>query len=257
MTVESPRNREDLIRHAMARLGEGAIRIPITKEQQFIRVREAVRKYKEFHTDSTDRVFVAHQVTAADKTNGYLTVPETVVRVSRVFPWGGIRLKSGIGLFTGSWNYTLMNPIFAKIGPYDTYTSPMVAFYMYEQHVSLIDHVMHGDKRFTYNQKTNILRIEESWNEIAEGAYLLYEAQVEPDDLTDSPFWGDDWLARYTQCLFKEQWGANVSKYDNVQLPGGHSISGTRIADEAQAEKERLLEELREEHSFYPAFVIG
>ena len=55
----------------------------------------------------------------------------------------------------------------------------------------------------------------------------------------------DKWLKRYAVALAKMQWGSNLKKYTNTELPGGLMVDGQALYDEAKAEADVLEEELR------------
>lgn len=52
------------------------------------------------------------------------------------------------------------------------------------------------------------------------------------------------WVKDYATCLAKELNGQILAKHQGMQLPGGITIDGQRLVDEAQREKETLREEL-------------
>ena len=43
-------------------------------------------------------------------------------------------------------------------------------------------------------------------------------------------------LKNYATALVKEQWGMNLSKFEGVQLPGGVTLNGRAILEDARAE---------------------
>ena len=55
-----------------------------------------------------------------------------------------------------------------------------------------------------------------------------------PDVYPD--LWNDMWLKEFAVALTKAQWGRNLTKYNQVQLPGGIVINGERILNDAQQE---------------------
>jgi hypothetical protein len=59
-----------------------------------------------------------------------------------------------------------------------------------------------------------------------------------------SDVWNDKFLKRYGTALIKYQWGSNLSKFAGIQMPGGVTLDGPRIMQEAQAEIDKLEEEM-------------
>ena len=43
-------------------------------------------------------------------------------------------------------------------------------------------------------------------------------------------------MRNYATALIKEQWGMNLSKFEGVQLPGGVTLNGRAILEDARAE---------------------
>ena len=43
----------------------------------------------------------------------------------------------------------------------------------------------------------------------------------------------------------KMQWGQNLIKFEGIQLPGGVTLNGRQLVDDAREEVQRLEEELR------------
>jgi hypothetical protein len=61
----------------------------------------------------------------------------------------------------------------------------------------------------------------------------------------------------YTTQLIKQQWGTNLSKFEGMQLPGGITLNGRQIYDDATAEIEKIKENMRLEHELPPDFYVG
>ena len=61
----------------------------------------------------------------------------------------------------------------------------------------------------------------------------------------NSDVWGDRFLKKYAYALIKMQWGNNLKKFAGVQLPGGITLNGKEIYDEAMEELAKLEEEMQ------------
>ena len=59
-----------------------------------------------------------------------------------------------------------------------------------------------------------------------------------------SDVWNDRFLKQYATAKIKYQWGSNLSKFAGIQMPGGVTLDGPRIMQEAQAEIEKIEEEM-------------
>ena len=60
--------------------------------------------------------------------------------------------------------------------------------------------------------------------------------------------WNDRWLKEYTTALIKRTWGNNMKKFGGIQLPGGVTLNGDKIYDEAAQEIERLEKEMESQY---------
>jgi hypothetical protein len=56
--------------------------------------------------------------------------------------------------------------------------------------------------------------------------------------------WNDRFLKKYACALIKRQWGANLKKFAGIQMPGGVTLNGQVIYDEAIQEIEKMEEEM-------------
>ena len=65
------------------------------------------------------------------------------------------------------------------------------------------------------------------------------------------------WLKEYSTALIKQQWGANLIKFEGMQLPGGVSLNGRQLFDDAMQDIEKLRDRIRLEHELPPNFFVG
>lgn len=56
--------------------------------------------------------------------------------------------------------------------------------------------------------------------------------------------WDDRFLKAYATAKIKQQWGSNMKKFGGIQLPGGISLNGKEIYDEATEEIKDLEEQM-------------
>ena len=60
-----------------------------------------------------------------------------------------------------------------------------------------------------------------------------------------SDVWNDRFLKQYATAKIKKQWGENLKKFGNIQMPGGVVLNGKEIWDEADAEIAKIEEEMQ------------
>jgi hypothetical protein len=60
----------------------------------------------------------------------------------------------------------------------------------------------------------------------------------------NSDVWNDRFLKLYATALLKKQWGANLKKFTGIQMPGGITLNGQVIYDEAREEVKELEQDM-------------
>jgi hypothetical protein len=96
------------------------------------------------------------------------------------------------------------------------------------------------------------------WSEeTTTSTYLVIEAYSKLDPTTYTEIYDDRLLKEYVTALIKRQWGANLSKFEGVQLPGGVSMRGAEIFTEANEEVQRIEERVLLEYELPIDFTVG
>ncbi len=92
---------------------------------------------------------------------------------------------------------------------------------------------------------------------MVEGNFLLIECYrfLNPDDFTQ--VYNDSFVKQYLTALIKRQWGQNLIKFNNVQLPGGVSLNGRQLFEDAQKEIDALMEKSATYYELPPMDMIG
>ena len=132
-------------------------------------------------------------------------------------------------------------------------------YFLTMQNVALIQD-MFGAKNLPvrFNRHTNKLYIDLDWgNDLLEGQYVIVEGKaiLDPDVYTD--VYNDRWIKRYLTAGMKQQYGTNLAKFDGIALPGGVTLDGNRIYQEATEELNRLEEEIQEKYELPPMPMMG
>ena len=74
-----------------------------------------------------------------------------------------------------------------------------------------------------------------------------YAASSSGNQITITGFpdvWNDRFLKAYATAKIKYQWGSNLSKFAGIQMPGGVTLDGVRIMQEAKEELDKIEEEM-------------
>lgn len=87
--------------------------------------------------------------------------------------------------------------------------------------------------------------------------FVIIRGYRELDAEDDIDIYNDPWLKRYCTQLFRRQWGANLSKYDQIQLPSGVTIQGDKIYQDAIQSLKELETEFEQKYMEPDLFFIG
>ena len=78
---------------------------------------------------------------------------------------------------------------------------------------------------------------------------------LDPETYTE--IYDSIFIKKYTTALFKKQWGNNLKKFEGVQLPGGITLNGQNIYQEALDELTKIEEEMNLAWELPPDGLIG
>jgi len=248
--MAKPNSRESLINYCMRSLGAPVIEINVDEDQVEDRIDEAIQFYQEYHSDAVVRVYRKHIVTTDDVTNQYITLPNSLLFVNRIFPFNS---SSGSGMFSIDYQIHL-NDIFDLKGH-----GSLLNYTMLKQHMSLMDQQINGMQQLsTFSRHQNRLYVEADWSDkISAGEYIIIEGYetVDPDAFND--VYNDRFLKKYATALIKRQWGLNLIKFEGMQLPGGVTLNGRQIYDDATQDIEKIEEAMQLTYEMPPDFFVG
>jgi hypothetical protein len=252
--MAKPTTRRELADYCLRALGHPVVEINVQSEQLDDRIDEAIQFYQEYHSDAVVRTFVKHQITAQDVTNNYITLPEPLISVLRVFPMNSISTGAGTDLLSSKQQMLMdMNTLAATPGR-------LIDYEMTKQYMSLIDMTVNGmSQQIIFSRHMNRLTVEVNWLEsgMTEDKFIILEGYqtLDPEEYID--VYNDMMLKKYLIALIKRQWGQNLIKFDGMQLPGGVTINGRAIFDDAITEIQKIEEEADTRWQFPPDFFIG
>jgi len=237
--MAKPNSRQTLIDYCLRSLGEPVIEINVDEDQVSDRIDEALQFYQTYHDDAIEKVYLKHEVTADDITNGYIPINDLVTDVVRILPLR--ETVSSTDMFDIRYQIHL-NDIYA-LG----FMGSLTEYVMAQQWLSLLDLVIDSDeKHVNFERHQNRLTVFMDWSEEVEvGDNLIIECYriIDPDTFTD--VYNDYFLKRYATALIKRQWGQNLIKFEGMVMPGGVTFNGRQIFDDANEELKELEEEAR------------
>lgn len=250
--MANPNSRQTLIDYSLRRLGEPVIEINVDEDQLEDRLDEALQYFQEYHSDASKRVYVKHTITADDITNGYVPVDTNIIFVRRMVPMGGSGSQGWMGL-----EFQMRQGDFALMGTYGL--GSMSYYHQMKSHLSMIDMTLNGLPQTEFVQAEGRLYIhgEFETESIQLGDIIVIEGIQLVNPATHASIYNDMFLKELTTALIKLQWGSNLIKFEGMQLPGGVTLNGRQIYDDANTEVIKIKEDIRLEHELPIDFIIG
>lgn len=229
--------RQQLIDYCLRSLGEPVVEVNVDEQQIEDRIDEAIEYFRLYHFDGIEKLYLKHQITEQDVQNEWIPLPDLIYGVTRVFP-----VASGTSTSKSIFDlqYQLrLNDL------YDLTSTSMIYYTQVMGHLALIDMTLNGHPLYRFNRMNGKLYIEASWiDEMKVGNYVVVECYRVLDPNEAPKLFNDPWLKHYSTALIKRQWASNIKKFDGMQLPGGISIDGKGLYQEAMQEIKDLEEEL-------------
>lgn len=250
--MAKPNSRQTLIDYCLRRLGEPVIEINVDEDQIEDKVDDAIQVYREYHSDAKFKTYLSHKITADDKANGYIPISDDILFVSQLFPINPT--FSTVNMFDVRYQMMLNS-----LGDFMNFAGGMAYYYQFEQYLDFLDMLLSGTPKTTFSRRQGRLYIYGEWynKDLDVDDYVVAEVYQAIDPDTHTSVYDDMFLKNYTTALIKQQWGMNMSKFEGMQLPGGVTISGRQMYEDATAELEKLEEKVRLEQELPPDFFIG
>jgi len=269
--MASPSSRAELITYCKRQLGEPVLQVNIDDEQVNNVIDDTFQFFQENCYNGMERAYLYHEISAADKTRfagtvtksvtdggttdwleatNYIPIPDHVVGITRVFGLVSNSIRSNL---FGVEFQLFLNDLYA-FGSLD-----ILNYYMNKQYLETLDMILNNGsfQQFRFTARRDRLHLDINQDFLKEGTNVLIECHrmIDPTDATQMN--NDIFVKRYATALMKKQWGMNLIKYNNVQLPGGVTLNGREIYTDALAEIETLESEVLSKYAIPPMDMIG
>lgn len=93
--------------------------------------------------------------------------------------------------------------------------------------------------------------------DVIKDEWTIIECYRYLDPATYTRIYNNMWVKDYATALIKKYWGQNLTKFNGVQLPGGVTLNGEKIYDDAVQELEKLEGTLRDTYEMPPLDAVG
>ena len=268
--MAEPNSKTTLKDYCLRNLGFGVVDINVSDDQIDDRIDEAIQYFSHYHFDNYQKMYLKYKITADDITRAksnatttatdeadssvtasfeegknYIPMPSTVLTVSNIFAFDNAATNN---MFDIKYQMRL-NDL------YDFSSTSMIHYEMTMQHLDYLSHLLVGEVPIRFSEHQRRLYLDMDWDgDVSENDYLIIECyrKIDPDVSTD--VYNNMYLKRYATALIKKQWGANLSKFQNVQLLGGVTMNGEQIYQQAVEEQEKI-EQFIDNHQ-YPDMIM-
>jgi hypothetical protein len=247
--MAKPNSRSTLQDYCLRNLGAPVIEINVDEDQLEDRTDDALQFYQEYHSDGVIREYLKHELTSTDITNNYITVADSVTNVVRMLKITG---TSGSSLFDMGYHMRV-NDIFMLQG----LGTQMQEYTQSQQKLSLIDHRLNSEEHIRFSRHMNRVHMDEGFGDLGAGDFIVLEVFSIINPATYVDVFNDLYLKKYLTALIKRQWGANLMKFQDFQLPGGITMNGRQIYEDAIEEIQGLEEECRLIWAMPDNFLMG
>ena len=271
--MAKPATRTALIEYSLRKLGAPVLEINVDDDQIDDLVDDALQYFQERHFDGVERVFLKHELTEANletirtgittttatsgigvtnpsftETQNFLQLPDHVLGVEKVFKMDQSTISSG--LFNIKYQIFLNDLYY--YGALDLMNYAMVKTYLED-----LSRLITPDVQLRFNKRKHRLYMDIDWEQVSNDTFLIIDCYRLVDPASASDVYNDWWLKRYLVATIKKQWGMNLMKFQGVMLPGGVSLNGRQIFDDAVREIEQIEYELKTEYELPPLDLIG
>jgi hypothetical protein len=176
-------------------------------------------------------------ITLREYDNRYIEIPDYVWGVTQIISAG--QASSSKNIFDLQYQLRL-NDL------YDLTSTSLIYYKTVMSHLALLDFELNGHQRFRFNRLNGRLYLDANWaTDFILGDYIIVQAYRAMDPTTWSKIYNEPWLKHYITALFKKQWATNIKKFSGIQLPGGVTLDGDKLYDEAITEIKELEDELQ------------
>jgi hypothetical protein len=176
-------------------------------------------------------------ITLREYDNRYVEVPDYVWGVTKILSMG--QASSSKNIFDLQYQLRL-NDL------YDLTSTSLIYYKTVMSHLALLDLELNGHQGFRFNRLNGRLYLDANWaTDFILGDHIIVQSYRAMDPTTWSKVYNEPWLKHYVTALFKKQWATNIKKFSGIQLPGGVTLDGDKLYDEATTEIKELEDELQ------------
>lgn len=228
------------------RLGDGLVDVELEKDHYEMAINQALIKYRQKAQNSVEESYAS--LTLMPETQEYI-LPKEVQTVRAIY-------RRGIGSVTGT-TASQFEPF--SSGYLNTYmlvagrVGGLTNYELFVDYQKLAMKMFGGYMNFTFNPVTKKLIVIRKMpyqgknpDPNQQESVLLWIYNTKPDQMIFNDTYAFPWLQEYAYSFSKRILGQAYSKFSTIAGPqGGTSLNGATMVSEAQAEMEKLEDDLK------------
>ena len=178
----------------------------------------------------------------------YIEIPDHVIGINGIFRFDDNTITQN--MFSISYQIFL-NDV------YNFSSIEMLTYSMTKEYLETIQFLVSPDKKIRYNKRGNRLYLDLDWQGVAANEYVVIDCFRVLDPSENEKIYNDSFLKKFLTALIKKQWGANMSKFQGVKLPGGVELNGRQIYEDALRELAEIQQRMTFDYELPPMDMIG
>lgn len=243
-------NRATFKDYCLRRLGFPVIELNLDDDQVEDRIDDALQYWQDYHFDGTQKIYYIKKINQDDINQKFIDLSDVkdssnnqleIIGVTRIFPVTDS--QANVNMFDLRYQLRL-NEL------YDFTSASYVNYTLTQQHLRSLELMFSGEVPIRFQRHMQKLFIDWGWgaSEAPVGTTVIAECYANINPTVYNKVWEDRWLKEYATALIKRTWGNNLKKFSGLQLPGGVTLNGNQIYDEAVTEIEKLETEMQVEY---------
>lgn len=230
--------KKDLVDYVRLRLGDGIVDLELDPAHYEVAYTKAINTYRQRAQNAYEESYALLEL--VEHKNTYI-LPQEVSSVRQVF-------RRTMGDATGPYSTSFDPFSSASLNVYllnYSYAGGLATYDLYTQYVELASRMFGGYLNYTYNPVSKQLTLIRDPKGSGERV-LLWTDNMKPEVTLLSDTMTSQWIKDYTYAVAKQIIGEAREKFASIAGPqGGSTLNGAALKAEAQADMDRMIEELK------------
>ena len=231
--------KDELVKEIELRLGGGMVDVELDSAHYDLAIAKSLRKYRQRGSRAVSEKFLKLNIIKEEQS---YQLPMEVVNIRDVF----LRSTGAMGISSTGVDFEPFNTMFLSnmLLQSNTNFSGLLNYELYADRRELLARMFGAYCTFTFNPGDRTLFIHRKFKADDE-VYLWAYIQKDDEDLLNDTY-SSPWIKDYAMAQAKFILGEARSKFSTIAGPqGGTSLNGDNLKAEAQAEIEKLEEDLK------------